>query len=262
MSRFDLHTHTRYCDGKATPREMIEGAIAKGFTAIGFTAHAYTEFDESYCIKKVDTARYLAELIALKAEYADRVKVLIGFEVDALGEKPDGDYDYLIGSAHYVKVGERYYDVDLSLEATERAICEGFGGDADAYAEAYFETLASVGSHSPSIIGHFDLLTKFNGQKPLIDTASPRYLAAWKSCADVLLSLGVPFEINTGAMARGYRSSPYPAPEILAYLRDHGATFVLSGDAHSVAGIGYAFDELQEELDRLAILPIGDVPFG
>lgn len=255
MSRFDLHTHTVYCDGKNTPREMIEGAIEKGFRAIGFTAHAYTSFDTSYCIAQEDTARYLAELAALKVEYADRIAVFVGFEVDACGEMPEGDYDYLIGSAHYVRVGEQYYDVDLSREATERAIAEGFGGDPDAYAEAYFETLATVARFFPAIIGHFDLLTKFNEPTALVDTASPRYIAAWKRCADRLLSLGVPFEVNSGAMARGYRTSPYPARDILLYLRDRGAKFLLSGDAHGVAGLGYAFDAVEAELKGLGITP-------
>ena len=261
MSFFDLHTHTVYCDGKNTPREMIESALKKGFSAIGFSAHAYTPFDESYCIKKEDTARYLAELSALKAEYADRIRVLSGFEVDAYGNLPEGAYDYRIGSAHYVKVGEQYYDVDLSAEYTKKVISEVFSGDADAYAEAYYQALATVGCVNPTFIGHFDLLTKFNEHEALIDTASLRYIKAWQSAADTLLALGVPFEVNTGAMARGYRSAPYPSYEILDYLKSRGATFVLSGDAHSLSGIGYVFDRVQKDLNVLGIYPESTVWF-
>lgn len=253
MSRFDLHTHTAYCDGKNTPREMIEGAIARGFSKVGFSAHAYTAFDESYCMKKEDTERYLNELAALKEEYADKISVYIGFEVDAYGEKPSGAYDYLIGSAHYVLKNGRYYDVDLSLEDTKHTILTAFDGDADTYAEAYYEALGKVAAHKPTIIGHFDLLTKFNEREPIIDSTSPRYIKAWRRCADSLLALGVPFEVNTGAMSRAYRTSPYPASDILTYLASRGARFVLSGDAHSVSGLGYAFEEVEQWLSSQGI---------
>ena len=259
MSRFDLHTHTVYCDGKNTPREMIEGAVRRGFSAIGFTAHAYTAFDESYCIKEADTARYLAELAALKVEYADSIAVHIGFEVDAYGKRPTGDYGYIIGSAHYVLKNGRYYDVDLSLDSLKKTVAEVFGGDADAYAEAYFEALKAIAALKPDIIGHFDLLTKFNEQESVIDTASPRYIKAWQSAADTLLALGVPFEVNTGAISRGYRTAPYPAADILEYLASRGARFVLSGDAHSVSGLGYAFDEAKALLTAHGIMPIAEV---
>ena len=38
----NLHTHTTYCDGRDTPVEMIESAIAQGFDSIGFSGHSYT----------------------------------------------------------------------------------------------------------------------------------------------------------------------------------------------------------------------------
>ena len=248
MSRFDLHTHTTYCDGKDTPRDMIEGAIAMGLSAIGFTAHAYTAFDESYCMKKEDEKRYLAELSALKAEYRDKIGVYIGFEVDAFGKKPEGDYDYVIGSLHYVFANGVYYGVDESPDVTLSAIKEGFHGDADAYAEAYYEALPRVLLHDPAIIGHFDLLTKFNEREKLVDTASSRYIAAWQRAADILLSANVPFEINTGALSRGYRTTPYPDADIIRYLADRGARFVLSGDAHTKESLCYAFDEVEKSL--------------
>ena len=35
----NLHTHSTYCDGADTPEEMIETALEKGFTSIGFSGH-------------------------------------------------------------------------------------------------------------------------------------------------------------------------------------------------------------------------------
>ena len=118
----NFHTHTTYCDGKNTPREMIEEAICRGMPKIGFSAHAYTHFDESYCMKKEDMARYVCELSALREEYRDKIKIYIGFEVDALADVPPVPYDYLIGSAHYIKVEDRCFDVDLSADMMKDTI--------------------------------------------------------------------------------------------------------------------------------------------
>ena len=50
MIRTDLHVHTTYCDGKNTPEEVVLSAIEKGVERLGFSGHAYTSFDESYCM--------------------------------------------------------------------------------------------------------------------------------------------------------------------------------------------------------------------
>ena len=35
----NFHTHTKWCDGKNTPEEMIASAIEKGFDRLGFSSH-------------------------------------------------------------------------------------------------------------------------------------------------------------------------------------------------------------------------------
>ena len=40
------------------------------------------------------------------------------------------------------------------------------------------------------------------------------------------------FEVNTGAIARGYRKSPYPAPFLLKEMKNLGCTVVLTSDCH------------------------------
>ena len=132
---------------------------------------------------------------------------------------------------------------NLSLDAAKKTIAEVFSNDADAYAEAYFEALATYGCENPKIIGPFDLVTKYNEIEPIVNTASPRYIAAWQKAADALLRSGAYFEINTGAVSCGYRKTPYPSGEILTYLKDRGAKFVLSGDAHRKENLAFHFEE-------------------
>ena len=243
----DLHTHTLFSDGKATPEEMILAATKKGLDEIGISDHVYTFFDESYCMKKERTGAYLAEIAALKEKYAGRITVKCGVEYDAYSTEPTAPFDYAIGSAHYLKVGEKYYPLDCSKEDFITLARECFRGDYYALAEAYFPLMSAYADRADiAIIGHFDLIAKYNEGNVLFDEAHPRYLAAAKKAADALLAAGKTFEINTGAIARGYRTVPYPAPALFAYLREKGAKFILSSDAHSPQNIAFAFAEYSD----------------
>ena len=82
----------------------------------------------------------------------------------------------------------------------------------------------------------------------------PRYVKAWQNAADILLKTGKPFEINTGAMSRGYRTSPYPHKEIRDYIRAHGGKLILSSDSHSKETIAYKFADYLGEADDVSIL--------
>ena len=79
----------------------------------------------------------------------------------------------------------------------------------------------------------------------LFDPHHPRYVAAWQKAVDQLVQYDVPFEINTGAISRGYRTQPYPAEEMIAYIKARGGRFVLSSDAHSADSIAYGFGEYE-----------------
>lgn len=242
----DLHMHTCYCDGKNTPEEMVQSAIEKGLTTVGISGHSYTFFDESYCMQKADIPRYLAECRYLRAKYFDQIHVLCGVEQDYYSEYPTDDFDYVIGSVHYIKVEGEYIPVDESIEILRAAVQKHFDGDVYALCEAYFATVADVVNKTDcDIIGHFDLISKFIEKEPLFDTRHTRYVAAWQKAVDRLVPYGVPFEINTGAISRGYRTQPYPSAEMREYIREKGGRFVLSSDAHSKENIGYCFDEFE-----------------
>ena len=161
-------------------------------------------------------------------------------------------------------------------------------------AELYFDTVGGiVAATDCDIIGHFDLLTKFNEQwafgydgrlvkkspygicsdlaaaadtSVIYDTADERYIAAWKRAIDRIFDdcaerykngyrnrlekLGVleagdrpVFEINTGAISRGYRTAPYPAADQIAYIKSKGGVLILSSDIHAAGTIQSGFDE-------------------
>ena len=95
------------------------------------------------------------------------------------------------------------------------------------------------------IIGHFDLISKYIESGVELDIDDTRYINAWKRAADSLVSSGKLFEINTGAVARGWRSTPYPDIRIIDYIKQNGGRFILSSDSHSADTIAYGFDRFE-----------------
>ena len=254
----NFHTHTLLCDGTDTPEELVEAAIAKGFDALGFSGHCYTAYDESYCMSPEGTAKYKSEIERLRKKFEGKLSILCGIEQDFGSDEPIGDYDYVIGSVHALFPAadadstdnfhgydrSRYYYIDWSPDETERTINELCGGDPYAMCEHYFRMVSMLPEVTGcQIIGHFDLVTKFNEKHPLFDENHPRYIAAALDALDRLMESDIIFEINTGAMAKGWKSSPYPAPWILKYITSKGGSVIINSDCHKAEFLDFAFDE-------------------
>ena len=240
----DFHVHTTFSDGRSTPEEVVQAAIALGMTDLGFSDHSYTAFDTRYCLSKDRIPRYRAEIAALKEKYESQIRILCGIEQDFWSDEPATEYDYVIGSVHYIRLGDTYIPVDEGNQILKDAARDCFDGDIYTLIEEYFNTVARVVQKTgANIIGHFDLISKFNETGELFDDTHPRYIAAWQAAADRLLETGVPFEINTGAISRGYRTTPYPAAPIREYLRTRGAKFLLSSDSHRATTLCFGFDQ-------------------
>ena len=230
----NLHTHTLFCDGKNSPEEIVLAALEAGMETIGFSGHSYTPFDLSYAMSPEGTQAYLAELSRLKAAYGDQICILAGIEQDFYAPPAKGEYDFRIGSVHYVLLDGAYCAVDSSPELLERAVIEHCGGDWYRFARVYYDTVAQLMEVvSPDVVGHFDLITKFNERFPKFEEHHPRYLRAALESLDCLLERDAVIEINTGAINRGYRRLPYPAPILLRRIAEKRGRVTLSSDAHA-----------------------------
>ena len=51
------------------------------------------------------------------------------------------------------------------------------------------------------------------------------------------------FEINAGAISRGYRTVPYPAPFLLRAIRERNGRICITSDAHAAESIACAFPQ-------------------
>ena len=138
---FDLHTHTTFSDGRNSPEEMVLSAIGMGMSTLGISDHSYTSFDESYCIPRHRLEEYKACIRMLKEKYRDRIELRLGLEKDYYSDTVDDGCDYLIGSVHYMKIGEEYVPVDRSAKTLIDAAARHFGGDIYSLAEIYYSTV-------------------------------------------------------------------------------------------------------------------------
>lgn len=119
---------------KNTPEEIILAAIDKGFYAIGFSGHGYTEFDLRYCLK--DTNGYMLEIERLKKKYAKNIQIFLGIEEDAFSPVERNNFDYIIGSSHYFFIRDQYLPIDSNYDYFKKCL-EAFDYDIVSLAHTY-----------------------------------------------------------------------------------------------------------------------------
>ena len=245
----NAHTHTTRCDGNDTPEEMIKAAIKAGFTSLGFSVHSPLPYENDYAIKADKLDAYCDEIERLKDKYRDKINVVSGIELDADSEIDTDRFEYVIGSVHQISGNGKVYSLDSTQTELKDCINELFNGDCLAFSKAYYQKLCDfITQRDVDIIGHFDLITKFDEKANMPDFKSKEYFNIAENAVDIILNSkpNIIFEVNTGAMSRGWRTSPYPDTPILKHLADRNAEIMINSDAHSTKTLQYAFSDAAE----------------
>ena len=239
----DFHTHTSFCDGKNTPREMIERALALGFCSYGFSEHSVAQLDTETCALSIEGERdYVKQIQQLKEEYRGKIDIFLGIEQELLSAHPTDGYEYVIGSVHVLETPKGQFPLDLHPDNITRLTKECFDGDFESLAEAYFNAVKTIPQKiNASVIGHIDLLSKFQNRISL--NMGKRYFDAAFNAVDAIIPYKIPFEVNVGAITRGYRTTPYPDPNILRYVCERGGEIMINGDTHSAVALGKHLSE-------------------
>jgi len=250
--RTNFHTHTTWCDGVDSPETVVLSAIEKGFSAIGFSSHASFPEVSPTVMKPENGLRYAEDVRLVQAKYADRIKVYLGVEADYIpgvttperSRYAELGLDYMIGSIHYVIASDGgRVPVDHSPRELDGGITAHFQGSVEKFIRAYFrQQCEMVTEFDFDIVGHLDLVRKFNVKHPYFDESAAWYREELEKTADAVAASGKIVEVNTGAISRGWMNDAYPSQVFRDLLRIRGVRFVLSSDAHSAKTIDCSFD--------------------
>lgn len=242
-----VHTHSDLCDGKNTIAEMAAAAYAAGVRHFGVSGHSHTPIpsDEGNVLP-FDLTIYREQALSLRRAYDGRMDVLLGIEQDSCSMQEVPTWcDYWIGSVHDLcdpKTG-LYYPVDWREEDLARCCVEMFHGDFPALISRYYTDVAAMAARKPTILGHIDLITKLNGGGDLFDEENRYYRMAAMDALHAVDPDRTLLEINTGAMARGYRKAPYPAVFLLEEWKRMGGRVILTADAHSADAVVFGYQQ-------------------
>lgn len=241
----NLHTHSVFCDGKDTPEQMAQTAIEKGLTSLGFSSHGWAHPQDENSLTDEEEAAYIYAVMAARTRYRDRLKIYLGIEEDLSGRVYDDPaFDYVIASVHFVPTpAGRLKPVDYSPEVAREIVEEDFGGDFLAYARAYYREVKKIADRPEAdIVGHLDLIMKYNEGEVMHPFTDPAYLDLAQEAIDALIATDKIFEINTGAISRGYRSEPYPHATLLQYIHAHGGKVCITTDCHDRTNLDCGYD--------------------
>ena len=241
------HTHTPHCDGKTPASDMARRAYELGFISLGFSSHAAQTFDPEYCIDPARENEYKTEIRALAREYEGRMRIYLGIERDLYSCADPAGYDYFIAAVHYFEKPDGHHAaVDGHAESLKAYVDECCGGDGMEMARRYFSMLRDYVLESrPAIIAHFDLIRKNNAKLHLYDEESPAYRRLALDALRPLAGTGALLEVNTGAMARGYLDTPYPAPFLLREWKNWGSEVIVNSDCHDMRFLTCGYEEAE-----------------
>lgn len=250
-----------FCDhAEDTLEQLIEAAIAAGYSTFGITEHAprlapeflYPEEREkgrSVASLAKTFGEYAAKSQSLVEEYGDQIHLLRGFETEVVPEsryvefmkryRTHFGFDYIVGSVHHV-AGEC---IDGPEEWFAPAV-EKCGG-VEALARRYYEKVAEmIGLLRPEVVGHIDLISK-NAPAEVLDTAAVHDAA--RAALEAVRDTEAILDVNTAGLRKGL-GHPYPAPWVIDAARDMGIPFCFGDDSHRISEVGAGIDEARDYL--------------
>ncbi len=243
------HAHTTYCDGKQSPEEMVLTAIEKGFVSLGLSEHGEQSIDSGSSLKHHQVEPYIAEVKQLQQKYADRIRLYLGIERDYYSLAKREDYEYVLGSFHYMKKDGVLCAADGQPGPIHNFKAEQYGGDAaKMVSDFYLGSGQYALEYRPEIFGHFDLIKKHNKQHEIYDPENKHIIDAAFQALDMIKESGALLEVNTGGMARSAQPTAYPDLIYLKRWHEIGGRIIVGSDCHNAPQLDYAFDEMPEYL--------------
>jgi histidinol-phosphatase (PHP family) len=237
---------------KGDLERVVARAVEAGFTHYGLSEHSpryrpVDLFPGEEDLTPDDLVHifeaYQARARELRAQYAGKLDLLVGFETERLppdnwavrmrGLRAQFTPDYIVGSVHDVDG----HVIDFSPELTSQ-VAEAIGG-VELLQMRYFDAVKDLVTElRPEVVGHIDLIRKFDGPTPSFSPAVYKHIDA---ALEAVRSVGGVLEVNCATHRRGL-GPVYPLPEILARARRMDIGVTLGDDSHGAHDVGVGLD--------------------
>jgi histidinol-phosphatase (PHP family) len=190
--------------------------------------------------------KYISELKELKEKYLSQIQIYTALEVDyipgisGVNVFKDTALDYTIGSVHYVtdEAGINFLTIDHTSADFERGIKELFAGDVKRAVRAYYANVNKMLTEdAPDIVGHIDLIKKFNKNNRFFDETSSWYLDEVANTIEILAKSKSILEINTRGKYKNLTQDFYASEFILRKAKQLDIPVMINSDSHDVADL-------------------------
>ena len=232
----DYHTHTPLCHhAEGWPVDYARAAAGCGLGELGFSDHSpmRERFDDWRMLRE-DLPRYFDEVARARAEFP-QLNIKLGLECDFIPGQESwieelagmADWDYLIGSVHYLPDG---WDVD-----NPKNIRRHMDGGAESVWQSYWKVYEQcIRSGLFDFVAHPDLPKKF-GIRPGGDL-----VRFYRRSIEALAETGVAYEINTAGM-RKECAEQYPDRQFIELACAAGVPVLINSDAHRPEDVAAGF---------------------
>ncbi|MFT3738948.1 MAG: histidinol-phosphatase [Breznakibacter sp.] len=249
---FSYHTHTFFCDGKASVDDFCEMAIKNGFAQLAFTSHAPVPFTNNYSLAFEKLFRYRDTVLEAKHRYSGQLDVLLGLEADFIPDTTiDFDQwrrliqpDFIVGSVHFVKddaTGKNWF-IDGAPHNFEAGLEEVFDGDIERAVRLYFKQVRTMlGTQKPEIVGHIDKV-KMNNRDIYFKTHEKWYCDELAQTFECVKQHGAIVEINSRGVYRGKYHQCFPHIDGIQICMELGIPLTLASDAHQPEELRSGFE--------------------
>ncbi|HKE78185.1 MAG TPA: histidinol-phosphatase [Solirubrobacteraceae bacterium] len=257
----DYHVHLRTDDIDATPAERYltaenaeryrTVASERGIEELGVAEHVY-RFRQALDVWQHELWRDSArdDLDAYCAFVREETDLRLGIEADYLPGREDRmaellaahDFDYVVGSIHFVGDGALDYDrYDIWATASSP----------DRVWRTYFEWLGEAAmSGMFDILAHPDIVKYWGpAQRPWPDR-DLRYF--YEIAMEGIAESGIAIEVSTAGLHKPV-GEIYPARAFLEMALDAGNPIALSSDAHRPDELGRDYEQALALLDDLGV---------
>jgi histidinol-phosphatase (PHP family) len=256
----DYHVHLRPDDVDATPAERYLTAenaeryrvvaSERGIEELGVAEHVY-RFTQALDVWQHELWRHSArdDLDAYCAFVREETDLRLGIEADFIPGREDRmaellaarEFDYIVGSIHFVGDGALdydRYDIWAATSSPERVW------------RTYFEWLAQAAmSGMFDILAHPDLVKYWGRERPQPDR-DLRYF--YEVAMEGIAESGIAVELSTAGLRKPV-GELYPARAFLEMVVDAGNPIALSSDAHTPDDLGRDYEQALELLDDLGV---------